>query len=199
MTSIPKKAGIYKFTNRINGKVYIGKSVNLYNRIQSHKHLKPRYAFDFALKKYGWQNFDIEILHWYENIPVDNNELIALETSFIEAYDSLINKNGYNVCLFGNEIKGIKRSEETKRKLAQAKIGSKNPNFGKLVFYRPKGAFLGINNPNFDNKTYIFKNLKTGEIFSGNRYEFRKKYNLSRNVDAMIRGIDKSVKGWTLI
>ena len=35
----PKEAGIYKLTCSDNGKIYIGKAVNLYNRINAHKNL----------------------------------------------------------------------------------------------------------------------------------------------------------------
>ena len=49
--------GIYKIENRINGKIYIGQSWNIENRIKSHKarehnaHLRASYA------KYGIENF----------------------------------------------------------------------------------------------------------------------------------------------
>lgn len=36
MKDIPKSVGIYKLTYTNNDKIYIGKSVNLYNRLQSY-------------------------------------------------------------------------------------------------------------------------------------------------------------------
>lgn len=197
LKSIPKKPGIYKLTNAINGKSYVGKSVNLYQRIISHKHLKPRYCIDFAIRKYGFQNFKIEVLHYFDNLP-ENLELLALETAFIIDSESLCSSGGYNICLVGSENSGLKRSEETRKRLSIAKLGKNNPNFGKVI-YKPYSSYLGRNNPNFDHKIYSFRHKKTNEVFVGHRQDFYLKFNLSKpNVNAMVRGKEKSVKGWFL-
>lgn len=56
--------GIYKFTNKINGKSYIGQSINLEKRKKEHEHncFNPNYCnygskFYRALRKYGLENF----------------------------------------------------------------------------------------------------------------------------------------------
>jgi group I intron endonuclease len=195
LSEIPKTAGIYKLTNRINDKIYIGKSINLYNRMITHKSNKARYCIDFAIKKYSWENFKIEILAEFDKI--NNIELLALETAFIEYFESLTTQNGYNVCLFGNDNVGIKRTEEMKKRYSLSKMGNKNPNYGKT--WSGRCNFKGQKNPKFDYNIYTFKNILTNEIFIGYRYDFRQKYNLSKNVDALIRGKDKSVKNWILI
>lgn len=196
ISDIPKKAGVYKFTNRINGKIYIGKSVNLYSRILSHKHLKPRYYIDHAIQKHGFENFDIEIIHIFDY--TNETELIALETACIEEYQSLVPK-GYNIMLFGNSNSGIKRSDASKKRYSLSKIGKKNPNFGKVI-PRTYESYLGKNNSNFDNTIYTFKNLVTSETFTGLRQDFYLKFNLSSgNVGAVIRRVQKSVKNWILI
>ena len=59
--------GIYKITNIINNKCYIGKSKDIENRWQYHKdyknnareYNKPLYK---ALRKYGVENFNFEIV-----------------------------------------------------------------------------------------------------------------------------------------
>ena len=62
--------GIYSITNLINGKRYIGKSINLNGRLSSHKcSLRKdvrnkdtnRYLFN-AVKKYGIENFNFEVI-----------------------------------------------------------------------------------------------------------------------------------------
>ena len=74
--NIPKLPGVYKLTNLINGKIYIGKSVELRHRIQNHGY---DHRFDYyikrAIRKHGWMNFKIEVLEAY---PV--------RTKFIEKY-----------------------------------------------------------------------------------------------------------------
>src|SRR5208337_2049992 len=91
---------------------------------------------DAAIKKYGWDNFELII---EENIPEDM--LDFLEVSMIYSCDS-IGCNGYNIDVGGNKNKhlnsetknkiskkltGIKRSKETKLKISKTKMGDKNP------------------------------------------------------------------------
>lgn len=111
--------GIYKITNNVNGKVYIGQSINIkarwkdhinaLNRNDSHSVLLQR-----AWNKYGQDNFSFEILELCSEDVLDE-----VETRYIEAYDS-INK-GYNIESGGNENKRL--SEETKEKIRNAHLG----------------------------------------------------------------------------
>lgn len=93
--------GIYKITNLINGKVYIGESVDIYRRWEQHKKIgkskngykrdavKPLYR---AMHKYGLDNFLFEIIEIC--CPEDRFER---ETYWIAYYDcTLKNNKGYN-------------------------------------------------------------------------------------------------------
>ena len=115
--NIKEVFGIYKLTNKINKKIYIGKANNLYNRIMEHKRAKSNTLIHFSIKKYNWNNFEVEILAEFENI--DNLELLALETAFIEYYNSTNKKIGYNICLFSNDTTGTKRTIESKLKMSK--------------------------------------------------------------------------------
>ena len=55
------KGCVYKFTNKVNGKIYIGKTINWKRRMCKHKSSakKPKYYFGRALRKYGFDNFEI--------------------------------------------------------------------------------------------------------------------------------------------
>lgn len=60
---------IYKVTNLINKKVYIGQTIDLEQRKRNHKSESYnqkssgyKYAFHSAIRKYGWDNFTWEIL-----------------------------------------------------------------------------------------------------------------------------------------
>lgn len=95
--------GIYCFKNKINGKCYIGQSINLAKRYNDHKanHLNPNYCnynskFYRALRKYGFDNFEYSIL-----LECEQSELNEKEKAYIEMYDSY--KNGYNSTLGGED------------------------------------------------------------------------------------------------
>lgn len=58
--------GIYKYTNKINGKIYIGLSSNIEKRYSQHLYCSrqdsPNLSIDIAIKKYGIENFSFEII-----------------------------------------------------------------------------------------------------------------------------------------
>ena len=58
--------GIYKITNMVNGKVYIGQAKDIEKRWKEHKRefrykRKEKIVLYKAMKKYGFENFDFEI------------------------------------------------------------------------------------------------------------------------------------------
>lgn len=104
--------GIYKFTNKINGKIYIGQSVNLNNRYKQHisNYNNPSSSmyntkFYRALRKYGLENFDYDIIEHSNYFTRD--ELNQKEIYYIEKYDSY--QNGYNMNKGGNYTSGPKK------------------------------------------------------------------------------------------
>ena len=92
---------IYRFTNQINNKQYIGQSINSKNeRYNSHKSsYKNKNSSEYnsplhrAFRKYGFENFTYEILA--KDIS-DIDTLNQLEIYYINQYNTLI-PNGYNV------------------------------------------------------------------------------------------------------
>lgn len=125
-TEYTKEAGLYKLTC-MNGKIYIGKSVNLNKRLNRHKNgIKDPQGKSFlqnAIKKYGWGSFTVEILETVENFDKlkDNASLLEREAYYIDTYDSTDRNKGYNLCKFSNDSTGIPLSEETKVKMRRPK------------------------------------------------------------------------------
>ena len=95
--------GIYKITNLINNKVYIGQSIDIeqrwYNHLHRHQRSKdlPLYR---AFKKYGITNFAFNII---EECNVQN--LDEREKYWIQYYDSY--NNGYNMTTGGQGTHNI--------------------------------------------------------------------------------------------
>lgn len=94
---------IYKVTNIINNKVYIGQTVKtLSQRKSEHKHRflyeNSHNKFYNALKKYGWDNFTWEVIE--ESKDWTYEILDQKEKYYIQLYDSI--NNGYNILKGGN-------------------------------------------------------------------------------------------------
>jgi len=110
---------IYKATNKVNGKIYIGKTIhNLSARL--HRHLRADFPFSKALKKYGMESFDIEVIDHSDN----HDDLAEKEKYWIKHYGSK-GKNGYNLTDGGDGIPGWNHSEETRKKMSDARIGTR--------------------------------------------------------------------------
>lgn len=124
---------IYKITNKINGKIYIGQTKKtLEKRIQNHRgrfvSKKASYHLYSAMEKYGWENFEFEVL---DATPTTQEELDNLEMYYIELYEALDQSKGYNMYKGGKEnpmnskIVATKhlnkmRSEEVREKISKS-------------------------------------------------------------------------------
>lgn len=94
--------GIYCITNKINGKCYVGQSVNIEQRWNSHKSrpFNPKSSqydsiFYRAIRKYGIDNFIFTVL---EECPKE--ELDKREIFWIKKLNSF--NNGYNLTIGGD-------------------------------------------------------------------------------------------------
>lgn len=125
--------GIYAIKNKIDGKMYIGKSINISTRFSTHKYqLKQenrkkdcnRYLFN-AVKKYGIDNFEFVIL--FETKELDEKLLVEKEFYYINLYKTTNPNFGYNLRL-DSSTKCIVH-EKTKKLQSINFKGSKNPNY----------------------------------------------------------------------
>ena len=120
--------GIYKITNKVNGKCYIGQAQDVYIRWNNHRSCafnKNAQNYNLilyrAFRKYGLDNFKFEII---EKCSLD--ELNEKEMYYINYYNSYIgndNSNGYNMTIGGDGVRGHKMSNESKLKMIKNRKG----------------------------------------------------------------------------
>jgi group I intron endonuclease len=114
---------IYRHINKVNGKSYIGQtSQKLTNRWKSGNGytLEHQPAFYNAIKKYGWDNFEHEIL---EKDLTSLDEANNRERYWIAYYHTCIYDpecSGYNITKGGDGTPGHKMSEQTKAKIKKS-------------------------------------------------------------------------------
>lgn len=145
---------IYKTTNNINGKIYIGQHIT--DRLND-GYKCSGIVIEQAFKKYGKHNFKMDILEFYEGDSKE--EFNNLERSYIEKFDSINPEVGYNRTLccgggfLGEEVykkRFYRHSEEAKRKIS---IANKGKVVSKETIEKMRKANLGKVNNNCKKKT----------------------------------------------
>ena len=128
-----KVSGIYAIINKLNNKVYVGKSIDIKSRWSKHKadlskgskdanrHLKN------AVNKYGIRNFYIEVL---EEIDKDEGDEMFKERElfWMDYLNSCNRENGYN--LRRDSSTKMIVHDETRELHRISTLGTKNPNYG---------------------------------------------------------------------
>ena len=113
---------IYKITNTVNNKIYIGQTKrnpkdrwDEYKRSPHNEHLKN------SFNKYGIESFIFEIIDTAES----HEELNTKEKYYISKYDSTNVDKGYNLSAGGNGPLGVKWSEEACLVASKDRLGSR--------------------------------------------------------------------------
>lgn len=158
---------VYKITNLLNGKIYIGKTErSLIERWR--EHCKPSsgcLGIQRAIQKYGKENFTVEQI----DVACDEIELNKKEMYWIEFYNSTNKHKGYNLT-FGGE--GCACNEETRKKISKA-------NTGKKLSDDTRKKLSVIFSKKWKNKDYVkhMRDVHKGQVVS---IETRKKISETR-------------------
>ena len=184
---------IYKITNKINGKSYIGQTtkdfdIRYHNNILKYTHNRH---LKFAMKRYGVGNFEIDKCI---DVAFNQSELDDKEKYYIQIYNSYL--NGYNLTLGGEGIKGLPK--ELHGMYGVRRFGNKNPFYGKshtdetrkiISEKANERDMTGCRNPNY----------KNGEKIKGTKnpmYGVPPKERMSQEVyKAWLEKIDENHKG----
>ena len=116
--------GIYKITNQINNKIYIGQAVNIRRRWTDHKYRSSipnkeyeKYLYR-AFRKYGLENFSFEILE-----ECTREQLNERENYYILLYHSNDSQYGYNETSgYENPQYGLSGESHPGHKLTQEEV-----------------------------------------------------------------------------
>nr|YP_010233341.1 NADH dehydrogenase subunit 4 [Auricularia heimuer]QSX43106.1 NADH dehydrogenase subunit 4 [Auricularia heimuer] len=154
------KSGVYRWVNQVNGKTYIGSSVNLSTRFRQYYNIKYLLQYKMpiykALLKHGHSNFSLEVLEYCEQAQCMEREQYSID----------LLKPDYNILQTAGSLLGFKHSKESLSKISRALTGEKNPMYGKIGENSPlygrklseqtrdklSIAFKGENNPRFGKK-----------------------------------------------
>ena len=183
--------GIYKITNKQNGKVYIGQATNIERRLSEHKQKRIQ-TIDSYINVLGIENFDFDILE-----ECSLKELDKKEQEYINFYDS--QKKGYNIQKggFNNSLgEGNGRAKLTEELVVQMRQAYANHESPKAFYESIK--YTGITRSSFqavwqgqswthimpevftkENKNYYIKDLskKENSLFSKEEVlKYRKYY-----------------------
>jgi group I intron endonuclease len=155
---------IYKITNKLNNKIYIGKSIK-----NDETYMGSGISIIKAIKKYGITNFLKEIIEECNNV----DELNLQECYWIKHYNSTNKKIGYNIAEGGNggntrigysdnELsnylkkisEGLKESQQYKN-FVKNRTGVKRPKHSEIMKqkYNDGVLFVGKNTPKITEET----------------------------------------------
>ena len=122
---------IYKITNKINSKSYIGQTIqNVKERFYQHCATKcnkavSNMAIHRAIKKYGKSNFTVEVIE-----EIDSTNLNDRERYWIRYYDSY--NNGYNSTKGGQDGIKLFKNLDTESIVREYKSGKSLREIGRL-------------------------------------------------------------------
>ena len=128
---------IYRIYNCVNGKSYIGQTIDLEKRIKDHFNGYGSELIYHAIQKHGAEALKWEILE----SDVEEEVLDKMEKLYIRFFDSM-KPNGYNLVPGGIGARGYKWTQEQRQKTSERLKGEKNHQYGK------PGTFTGRKHTN---------------------------------------------------
>lgn len=176
---------IYKITNLINGKIYIGQTtMSLQKRWKAHRKKGSNcVALARAIQKYGKQNFKVEQI----DVACDLDELNYKEEYYIRLYDCIAPK-GYNLCAGGkNRI----ASDITRKRISEHHAdvsGEHNPMYGTK---RPE---VGERNKQLKSKPV--RCVETGAVYKSTRDACRALGKMNLKISAVCKGTAHTTGGY---
>ena len=193
--------GVYKITNTVNNKIYIGSSIDVKGRIKGHKRdlRKNRHInkhLQRSWNKYGEGNFIFEIIE----LCSTNDNLLVREQYYIDKYMSYDINIGYNINKTAGSNLGMNHTQEAKIKMSNAmKFIEKNES---LNTYELDEVFINKNEVDEilkikkkNNKNILFALLIQSKRFNTKSKWFHMSYSTINKVTGLSeRSIIRNIK-----
>ena len=135
-----KTGCIYRIYNVRSGKSYVGQTIDFDKRLRSHFGGRRKSLVNSAIKKYGKDNFKVEILEG--NVPehlLDKLEILNIRVWNCKA------PNGYNLSDGGGGQRGHSPSPEHRLKISESLKGRPAPNKGQPLSAEHRRAISEAN------------------------------------------------------
>lgn len=156
---LPHASGIYKITNLVNNKCYIGQAKDIHERYFNHHQYDYKrldYQIYQAMRKYGLTNFSIEVVEL-----CDSSELNEKEIYWINKLNSF--QNGYNMTLGGQSLSPnifLDETEEKRRKTRKQNKSLQSENHPRAKLNNDEVVLIRQRYINGENARSIYENYK---------------------------------------
>ncbi len=175
---------IYKITNNINGKIYIGQTKRSpEKRLSEHCRKSAKTTLSAAIQKYGKENFSMVLVE-----VVDADNINEREKYWIAHFDTAV-PNGYNVSIGGEGIKDTPLT--TRQKMSIAAKGNKN-NLGTKYSIETKLKMSLLKKGIRIKSTVVIAINKNCDIF-----EFDAIEDAAKSLNIKRRSISNALNGWS--
>lgn len=119
-------SGIYKITNNVNNKIYIGSTKNFRVRYLGHRN-SLKNGTHHSKRFQGFVNeFGLECLVFEKYLLTNADFLLSEEQKAMDFYECYKQENGYNISPIAGKTLNNNPSLETRKLLSIVKMGSKN-------------------------------------------------------------------------
>lgn len=184
--SLPKEPAIYMLVNEMNGKLYVGRSVNVRSRIRSHyRNDYERYngaKLSSAKKKHGLDSFKFYIVEW-----CDRNTVLEREEHYLKTI-SPFGERGYNIRDVADSTTGSFEMSDDQKKVISESLKEYHKNH--------ENAFKGKTHSE-ESRELIKKNLRdeNGVLKSAKTMQ-SEEYREKKRQDALDRDVVSTLRSW---
>lgn len=196
---IPMKSGVYKITNKVSGKFYIGSSCDIDSRWSDHKkclkgnyHINPK--LQHAWNKYGEDTFVFEII---EETTTEKEMLFEKENHYLSILKPFERNVGYNICpkaKGGDNITYNPNRDKFIEKMILINKGEGNGMFGKKHSEESLGKQKQRSVGRYTLEWFI---KRCGEIEGTKKFEERRQMLMGRKINYVTTPIPPmSFKGY---